>query len=352
MVFMWALLRPPINCPECGKALPKFRIPKTIKQALWGGALWGGGVCPNCGTEIDRKGRRVSKGGLKLYCPECGEQNPDDAKFCSGCGSQLRTEHEKRLGTMTNTDDIPEALAILEGTYLVRHNEELNKRVNDALDLILAKGDIGIKVLLERLYRDMRLVGSNLQVMFGGDEAWNEWLKKRAIVEALGRARAKSAVPQLVPLVSAQRRVAQFSEILRPAVVRALGEIGDKRALEPLHNALRSDQVNQATKKATGGGKMNKLKIKKIGVKWILSTASVIFAIAGVVIGIFTFFVFPTAAAVGLDFGAKLLAWIIFVVLYTLIMTVGILVVVWLYNILSPSLGCITLNVENENIEE
>jgi hypothetical protein len=95
---------------------------------------------------------------------------------------------------------------------------------------------------------------------------------------------------------------------------------------------------------------MNKLKIKKIGVKWILSTVSVISAIAGGVIGIFTFFVFPTPPA--LDFGAKLLAWIIFVVLYTLIMTVGILVVVWLYNILSPSLGCITLNVENENIEE
>lgn|GEM_PF-1035304 len=42
---------------------------------------------------------------------------------------------------------------------MVRHNEELNKRVNDALDLISAKGDIGIKVLLEWLYRDMRLVG-------------------------------------------------------------------------------------------------------------------------------------------------------------------------------------------------
>lgn len=47
-------------------------------------------------------------------------------------------------------------------------------------------------------------------------------------------------------------QVPQFSEILRPAVVRALGEIGDKRALEPLHNALHSDQVNQATKKAIG----------------------------------------------------------------------------------------------------
>jgi hypothetical protein len=92
---------------------------------------------------------------------------------------------------------------------------------------------------------------------------------------------------------------------------------------------------------------MNKLKIKKIDVKWILSTVSVIFLIAGAVIGIFTFFLFPTAAAAGLGFGAKLLAWIIFIILYALIMTVGILIVVWLYNVLSPSLGCITLDVES-----
>jgi len=26
-----------------------------------------------------------------MYCSKCGEQNPDDAKFCSGCGSQLGT---------------------------------------------------------------------------------------------------------------------------------------------------------------------------------------------------------------------------------------------------------------------
>lgn len=58
--------------------------------------------------------------------------------------------------------------------------------------------------------------GSNLQVMFGGDEAWNEWLKKRAIVEALGRARAKSAVPQLVPLVSAQCRSHSSLKFLGP----------------------------------------------------------------------------------------------------------------------------------------
>ena len=26
-----------------------------------------------------------------MYCPKCGVKNPDDAKFCSGCGSRLET---------------------------------------------------------------------------------------------------------------------------------------------------------------------------------------------------------------------------------------------------------------------
>jgi len=93
---------------------------------------------------------------------------------------------------------------------------------------------------------------------------------------------------------------------------------------------------------------MTQFQIKKIGTKWVLTTMSAIFAIAGAIIGIFTFFIFPTAAAVGLGFGAKLLAWLIFVVLYTLIMMVGILIVVWLYNIISPSTGSITFFAETK----
>ena len=89
-------------------------------------------------------------------------------------------------------------------------------------------------------------------------------------------------------------------------------------------------------------------KVKKVGVKWVLSTMSVIFAVVGAVIGIFTFFFFPAAAAVGLGIGGKLLAWLIFVILYTLIMVVGILVMVWLYNAISPSTGSITFLLETK----
>ncbi len=91
--------------------------------------------------------------------------------------------------------------------------------------------------------------------------------------------------------------------------------------------------------------------VKKIGIKWVLSTMSAIFVVVGVVIGLFTFFLFPTEAAVGLGFGAKLLAFLIFVILYTIIMVLGILIIVALYNKLSPQFGAMTLFVDAKEEE-
>ena len=150
------------------------------------------------------------------------------------------------------TEDIRKALAVLEDAHELPYNEELEKRVNDALDSIAANGEVGIKVLLERLYRDMRMSGSNVDVPSWGDFAWNEWLKQKAIVYALGRAKAKSVVPQLISLLGATSKDQQFYEILQPAAAKALGEIGDKHAIEPLRNCLRNDDVSNKTKRAIG----------------------------------------------------------------------------------------------------
>jgi uncharacterized membrane protein YvbJ len=30
-----------------------------------------------------------------MFCPQCGEKNPDDAKFCSKCGTALKAKAEK-----------------------------------------------------------------------------------------------------------------------------------------------------------------------------------------------------------------------------------------------------------------
>ena len=47
----------PMSCPRCGTEMPMVRMPRTAKQALWGGF-----TCPNCGTELDGQGREVSTG--------------------------------------------------------------------------------------------------------------------------------------------------------------------------------------------------------------------------------------------------------------------------------------------------
>ena len=43
------------GCPECGTAVPMFRNPKSLRQALWGG--W---TCSLCGTEMDRNGNSLA----------------------------------------------------------------------------------------------------------------------------------------------------------------------------------------------------------------------------------------------------------------------------------------------------
>lgn len=42
------------SCPDCGHELPRFRKPRTLMQALWGG--W---TCPHCQAVLDRSARKV-----------------------------------------------------------------------------------------------------------------------------------------------------------------------------------------------------------------------------------------------------------------------------------------------------
>jgi hypothetical protein len=56
-VFVSALLQKPKACPECGTEAPKIRKPANRRQMLWGGL--GGWTCPECGCELDWRGRKV-----------------------------------------------------------------------------------------------------------------------------------------------------------------------------------------------------------------------------------------------------------------------------------------------------
>jgi hypothetical protein len=50
------LATPQRKCPDCGEPIPRFRRPANRRQALWGG-----GTCPKCGCEVDRRGRKIEK---------------------------------------------------------------------------------------------------------------------------------------------------------------------------------------------------------------------------------------------------------------------------------------------------
>lgn len=84
---------------------------------------------------------------------------------------------------------------------------------------------------------------------------------------------------------------------------------------------------------------MAKYEIKGVVVSSLVKNFPVVFALLGALIGIFTFFIFPTELAGNLGFGAKLLSWLIFIVLYTLIMSVGIIAIAWIYNIIVGKIG-------------
>ncbi len=84
---------------------------------------------------------------------------------------------------------------------------------------------------------------------------------------------------------------------------------------------------------------MAKYEIKGVVVSSLFKNFPVVFALLGALIGIFTFFIFPTELAANLGFGAKLLSWLIFIVLYTLIMAVGVIAVAWIYNFIVAKIG-------------
>jgi len=42
------------KCPKCRTEQPLFRLPKGVKEALWGG--W---TCENCGCKMDKNGKEI-----------------------------------------------------------------------------------------------------------------------------------------------------------------------------------------------------------------------------------------------------------------------------------------------------
>lgn len=94
---------------------------------------------------------------------------------------------------------------------------------------------------------------------------------------------------------------------------------------------------------------MAKQEVKSVSVVSLAKNFPIVFALLGALIGIFTFFIFPTELAANLGFGARILSWLIFIVLYTAIMSIGVLVVAWIYNFVVSKIGKgVVIDLESE----
>jgi hypothetical protein len=92
---------------------------------------------------------------------------------------------------------------------------------------------------------------------------------------------------------------------------------------------------------------MSLYNVKKIQVSSVLKALPIIFAIPGAIIGYSHFFFFSSDLVAGLDFGARLLSCVVFIVLYTVVMVVGAIIAVWLYNLVASKFnGSIVVSLE------
>lgn len=158
----------------------------------------------------------------------------------ANCTEEEKSDIKKALNVLVKNAQLDIAdgsvsfdkeLSVLDDAYLVRHDPDLEKHVKESLDLIANEGKAGVNVLMDKLFKDMQVNfgpnGNELIVSFGGDTAWNEWLKKREIVRSLARANAKSAIDELASLTTAKCQYEQFYEILQAAIFEAREKISN-----------------------------------------------------------------------------------------------------------------------------
>jgi hypothetical protein len=69
----WGINFKPVSCPLCAEPCPTVRAPKSLRQALWGGA-----TCAACGAEIDKWGKLVAPAADAPARREKKEINDDE----------------------------------------------------------------------------------------------------------------------------------------------------------------------------------------------------------------------------------------------------------------------------------
>jgi len=90
--------------------------------------------------------------------------------------------------------------------------------------------------------------------------------------------------------------------------------------------------------------------VKRVNVVSIFRSVSLVFLIVGLVVGLFAFLIIPNPQAEGLGFFTRLLAGLMFAVLYALFVTLGLALVAFLYNLLTKKIRGITLQLETPEV--
>lgn len=52
----WGINVKALRCPQCNEPAPRVRMPKSLREFLWGG--W---TCSSCGRHVDKWGRALGK---------------------------------------------------------------------------------------------------------------------------------------------------------------------------------------------------------------------------------------------------------------------------------------------------
>jgi hypothetical protein len=52
----WGINLSSVSCPCCKAPLAQVRLPRSFRQAMWGGY-----TCPACGAEVDKWGRQINR---------------------------------------------------------------------------------------------------------------------------------------------------------------------------------------------------------------------------------------------------------------------------------------------------
>jgi len=119
-------------------------------------------------------------------------------------------------------------IRLLENAYLCSNMgagpDEL-KAIEEMLANTLSAGQQGLDFLLERLFTGITFSGNSIALHNWGEDTWNELLKKQMIIKALGRAKAREALPQLERLARACCSHGQWRDCVLGPLTQALASI-------------------------------------------------------------------------------------------------------------------------------